>query len=79
MEQHDPILLLFVQFVSYNFLRPIEVCRLTIEDIDLEDRKIYLKAKNKLVKIKIIPEMLLSEIPDLSKKTKNIFYLLQTK
>jgi len=73
MGQYDPILLLFVQFVSYNFLRPIEVCRLTIEDIDIEDRKIYLKAKNKLVKIKIIPEMLLSKIPDLSKISKKYF------
>lgn len=73
MGQHDPILLLFVQFVSYNFLRPIEVCRLRIEDIDIEDRKIYLKAKNKLVKIKIIPEMLLAKIPDLSKMNKKDF------
>ena len=73
MGQHDPILLLFVQFVSYNFLRPIEVCRLRIEDIDIEDKKIYLKAKNKLVKIKIIPEMLLVKIPDLSKMNKKDF------
>ena len=70
MKQNDPILLLFVQFVSYNFLRPIEVCRLRIEDIDVEDKKIYLKAKNKMVKIKIIPDMLIDVLPDLSEMNK---------
>jgi len=66
MEKNDPILLLFVKFISYNLLRPIEVCRLKIEDIDVNDKKLYVKAKNKAVKIKIIPDHLLKEIPDLS-------------
>lgn len=69
----DPILLLFVQFVSYNFLRPIEVCRLTIGDIDVKDKKLYVRAKNQAVKIKIIPEILLNKLPDLSKFDKNLF------
>ncbi len=64
MEQNDPILLLFVKFISYNFLRPIEVCRLRIEDIDIKDRKLYVRAKNAPVKIKIIPEILVRELPD---------------
>jgi len=67
MQKNDPILLLFVKFISYNLLRPIEVCRLKIEDIDVSDKKLYVKAKNKAVKIKIIPDHLLKEIPDLSK------------
>ena len=62
----DKHLLLFVKFVSYNFLRPIEVCRLKIEDLDIQDKKIYVKAKNKPVKIKIIPQILLDALPDLS-------------
>jgi integrase len=66
MREVDPHLLLFVKFVSYNFLRPIEVCRLKIGDIDIQDKKLYVKAKNKPVKIKIIPEILLEELPDLS-------------
>lgn len=78
MKQNDPILLLFVQFVSYNFLRPIEVCRLRIEDIDVEDKKLYLKAKNKMVKIKIIPEMLLEELPDLSEMNRKHFLFTPT-
>ncbi|MFJ1365552.1 tyrosine-type recombinase/integrase [Capnocytophaga canimorsus] len=62
MEQKDKDLLLFVKFVSYNFLRPIEVCRLQVKDIDFADAKMNLRAKNKLVKIKIIPEILMKEI-----------------
>jgi integrase len=66
LKQHDTILSLFVQFVSYNYLRPIEVCRLKVGDIDLKDKKIYVKAKNKPVKIKIIPQILLDALPDIS-------------
>ncbi len=73
MQEKDPLLLLFVQFVSYNLLRPIEVCRLRIEDIDIKDKKLYVKAKNKAVKIKIIPDHLLIEIPDLSEMDKKLF------
>ena len=73
MQEKDPLLLLFVQFVSYNLLRPIEVCRLRIEDIDIKDKKLYVKAKNKAVKIKIIPDHLLIEIPDLSEMDKKLY------
>ncbi|NQY07534.1 MAG: site-specific integrase [Flavobacteriaceae bacterium] len=73
LEQNNPILLLFVKFVSYNFLRPIEVCRLRVEDIDVKDKKIYVKAKNSPVKIKIIPDILLNDLPDLSQLSKKYF------
>ncbi len=73
MDEKDKILLLFVKFISYNFLRPIEVCRLKIEDVDVMDRKLYVKAKNSPVKIKIIPEILINDLPDLSKLKKNDF------
>tara|TARA_B100000809_G_C15024002_1_gene489479 strand:- start:49 stop:1143 length:1095 start_codon:yes stop_codon:yes gene_type:complete len=66
LKKEDSHLLLFVKFISYNFLRPIEVCRLKVADIDIQDKKLYVKAKNKPVKIKIIPEILLKELPDLS-------------
>jgi len=66
LEENDKLLLLFIKFVSYNFLRPIEVCELKIKDIDLVGRRIYLRTKNKAVKIKIIPEILLNDLPDLS-------------
>jgi integrase len=62
LKAKDPILLLFVKFVSYNFLRPIEVCRLLVKDIDLKEGKLYVRAKNKAVKTKIIPKILLNDL-----------------
>ncbi len=67
LEKHDPTLHLFIKFISLNFLRPIEVCRLKIRDVDFKDKKLYVKAKNQPVKIKIIPDILIKDIPDLSK------------
>lgn len=66
LEEADPTLLLFIKFVSYNFLRPIEVCRLKIGDINLKNKTISFKAKNKPLKTKIIPSILIDELPDLS-------------
>jgi integrase len=51
-----------MKFISYNFLRPVEVCRLKVRDLDIKDKKIYVRAKNKPVKIKIIPEILIDFI-----------------
>lgn len=65
--KNDTLLLLFIQFVSLNHLRPIEVVRLRIKDINVKDRLIYVRAKNKPVKTKIIPEILLNELPELDK------------
>ena len=79
LEKNDPILLLFVKFVSYNFLRPVEVCRLKVGDLDIVDKKLYVKAKNKAVKIKIIPEILIKDLPDLTTLDKNHFLFTPTK
>lgn len=73
MGEEDAHLLLFVKFISYSILRPIEICRLKIEDIDIQDKKLYVKAKNKPVQIKIIPEILLNDLPDLSQKNPKAF------
>jgi integrase len=73
LRETDAHLFLFVKFICYNFLRPIEVCRLRIEDVDIQDKKLYVKAKNKPVKIKIIPEILLNDIPDLSSMDPKMF------
>jgi integrase len=75
METHDSVLALFVKFISYNYLRPVEVCRLRIGDIDLQDRKLYVRAKNNPVKIKIIPDILIHAMPDLkSCKVENLVF-----
>ena len=68
LEKNDPLLLLFTQFVSYSFVRPIEICRLKVEDIDIENKIMHIKAKTKPVQKKIIPKILLDKIPDLSGK-----------
>jgi integrase len=73
LKKEDPHLLLFVKFISYSILRPIEICRLKIEDVDVQDKKLYVKAKNKPVQIKIIPEILLKDLPDLSNKDPKAF------
>ena len=67
LEKEDPNLLLFIKFISYNFLRPIEVCRLKVGDIDIKNKTVKFKAKNSPLKTKIIPDLLLKELPDLSK------------
>lgn len=68
LEKNDPILLLFIQFITYNFLRPIEVCRLKVGDLNLKDKTLTVDAKNKLGKTKLIPQKLIGLLPDLSSK-----------
>lgn len=63
----DPILLLYIKFISYNLLRPIEVCRLKLKDIDFVGRKLQFQAKNSPLKTKIIPKILFEELGGLDK------------
>jgi integrase len=79
LEKNDALLLLFIKFISYNFLRPVEVCRLKVGDLDIKDKKLYVRAKNKLVKIKIIPEILIKDLPDLTQMNKEDFLFTPTK
>ncbi|WP_250434740.1 tyrosine-type recombinase/integrase [Hanstruepera flava] len=75
LENEDPTLLLFIKFVSYNFLRPIEVCRLKIGDINAENRTLSFKAKNSPLKTKIIPEVLWGDLPNLDEhKPENFLF-----
>jgi integrase len=71
LKTRDPLLLLYIKFISYAFLRPIEVCRLTIGDVDIENKLLTFKAKNKVHKTKIIPQLLLDAMPDLSSLPKS--------
>lgn len=73
LETNDPILLLFIKFVSFNFLRPIEVCRLKVKDLDLVNNTIQFRAKNSPLKTKLIPEILIKDLPDLSAFDNNSF------
>ena len=58
---------MFIQFISYNYLRPVEVCRLKIGNLDIEGKKLFVIAKNKAVKVKIIPQKIIDLLSDLSK------------
>lgn len=79
LKNEDPILLLFIKFISYNFLRPIEVCRLKVGDINLNNKTLQFKAKNSSLKTKIIPEILWNELPDLTKLDKNEYLFTPNK
>lgn len=67
LEKTDPTLLLYIKFISYNFLRPLEVNRLKVGDVNNEKKLLQFKAKNSPLKTKIIPDILFQELPDLSK------------
>jgi integrase len=67
LEENDPNLLLYIKFISYNFMRPIEVCRLRVKDLDLNTKTLSFKAKNSPLKTKIIPDIILEVLPDISK------------
>ncbi len=75
MKEKDPLLLLFVQFVSYNFLRPIEVCRLRLKDIILSQKLLTVRTKNKKKgsKTKIIPNIVIDEIKNFDFSTQQNF------
>ena len=70
LEKKDPNLLLLIKFVSYSFMRPIEVCRLRIKDLNLETKTVEFKAKNSQLKTKRLPQILLNDLPDLSQLEK---------
>ena len=78
LKVNDPILLLYTQFIIYNLLRPIEVNRLKIDDLDLEGKKLFVKAKNKAVKVKIIPQKIIDLLPDFSQMNKNHYLFTPT-
>ena len=73
LKKEDQLLLLFIKFVSYSFIRPIEVCRLKIKDINVDTKTVQFKAKNSPLKTKIIPSILFDALPDLSKMDKESF------
>jgi integrase len=65
LKKSDPYLLLFIKIVAYNFLRPVEVCRLTVGDVDVINRELYFNQKTKLGKTKYIPNIYFNELKEL--------------
>lgn len=62
LKKNDPTLLLYIKFVAYNFLRPVEVNRLKVKDVDLKEGFLYFRAKNKPLKKKIIPSVYIDDL-----------------
>ena len=62
LKVNDPVVLLVIRFVAYNFLRPVEVCRLKIKDLNLEENLVHYQAKNKPLKTKRIPSLLMQHL-----------------
>ena len=75
LEKNDPALGLFIKFIGYNFLRPIEVVRLKVGDLDLENKLLSVFVKQGKYKTKRIPDDIISELSkyDLSKKDNLLF------
>lgn len=73
LEKNDPNLLLFTRFVCYTFLRPIEVCRLKVKDINIKEKSLTVRTKNKPLKTKIIPDLLFKELPNIKKHKREEF------
>ncbi len=53
---------LFVKFVYFGFLRPLECCRLDRNSFDFKAQTMELQTKTEMVKIKIVPDVLINEI-----------------
>ncbi|MBY0485950.1 MAG: phage integrase N-terminal SAM-like domain-containing protein [Flavobacteriaceae bacterium] len=66
LKQNDKVLLLYIQFICFTILREIEINRLKVKDVDVLERKIYVKTKTKQLKTKLIPQILIDALPDLS-------------
>lgn len=74
----DPYLLTYIRFIAYNFLRPVEVNRLKVKDINLEESLLYFQAKNKPLKIKRIPSIFIDDIKALNLHLYNAEHFLFT-
>jgi len=70
LKNEDPYMLLYIKFMAYTFMRPLEVCRLKVADVDMAKKTVSFKPKNGSRKTKIIPDILSRELPDLSKMDK---------
>jgi len=65
LKKNDPHLLLYIKVVAYNFLRPVEVNRLTVSSIDLETQTMYFDQKTKTGKTKHIPNLYIDDFKKL--------------
>lgn len=81
IERNDPKLALFINFVSYNLLRPVEVVRLKWNDLKLNENPAYLevKAKTKDLKVKIIPTFFAEQLRNMVSKDSEFIFVTNDK
>lgn len=75
LNENDPVMSLFIKFIGYNFLRPVEVVRLKVGDLDLDNKLLTVFVKQGRKKIKRIPDDIVEELIkyDLSKPDRLLF------
>lgn len=73
LENNDTTMLLFIYFVSYNFLRPKEVVRLKMSDININEKILTVRIKQKISKLKRIPDVIIDKIKDLDYSEKDAY------
>jgi integrase len=80
LQDNDPGLLFYIRFVALAFLRPVEVCRLTVQDIDLSGNKLRVKTKTEsTANVRIIPQLKEQlQLLNLQKYNPNDFIITRT-
>lgn len=66
MLEYDPNLYKFIRWVTYAFLRPVEVCRIQVKHIDLENALLYIPTKTKSEKVRRIIPRLLDDLKEIN-------------
>lgn len=66
MKENDPNLLQFIQIFTFGMIRPVEAVRLRVKDLNFEEGYFYVNTKQKARKKKIMSELLVNVLPDLS-------------
>ncbi|WP_053404232.1 site-specific integrase [Persicobacter sp. CCB-QB2] len=51
LRKHDPQLFVFVSIIFHTFLRPIEICRMRVNDIDFDNQRIHVSKENSKTRI----------------------------
>ncbi|TWP23158.1 hypothetical protein ETU10_08665 [Apibacter muscae] len=62
IEKIDNQLALYIKFVAYLFVRPVENCRILIGNIDMKHRTIVYKSKTKDQKVKYIIDLIYKDL-----------------
>ncbi|WP_196892123.1 tyrosine-type recombinase/integrase [Aureivirga marina] len=62
LQENDTYLLTYIQFLTYSFLRPIEITRIKIGDINLKERTIKVQTKTEKISVIYIIDKLIELI-----------------